>query len=167
MIRFCVEIGLDEFRCCAHKKKEIYLVPMLGPITEQTGPVTKTPQYQCRHKFPSARMLVMFTMSATQKVDLTIAPQDKKGNPAPVQDVTWVTDNSEVLALTPSADGLTCTVAAVGPLTAAGTPARVTVSADADMGAGVVTIVGFLDVEITAGQATIIAINPGAPSEQE
>jgi len=108
-----------------------------------------------------------FTMTDSQQVDVTIAPKDKRGNPAALDGVPeWSTDNSDVLALSPSADGMTCTISAVGPLTAPGSPALVTVKGDADVGAGVVPIIGTLEVEITGGAATTIAITPGTPAEQ-
>lgn len=104
-----------------------------------------------------------FSLTATQQCDLTIAVTDAKGNPAPVDGPPqWFVDNPAVLALTPAADGMGCLVAAVGPL---GT-ALVSVKADADLGAGVVELVGTLEVEVTAGQAALMAIVPGVPTEQ-
>jgi len=104
-----------------------------------------------------------FQMSDSQQVDVTIAPVDKKGNPAKLDGVPeWSTDNTDVLALTTSADGLTCTIMAVGPL---GT-GTVTVKADADLGAGTTPLIGTLEVAITGGAATTITLNPGTPTEQ-
>ena len=104
-----------------------------------------------------------FSMTATQQVDLTIAPKDKKGKPAALDGVpVWATDNTDVLALTPSADGLTCTIVAVGMV---GT-ANVQVTGDADLGSGVAPLIGTLAVTVTPGQAVTIDITPGTPSEQ-
>ena len=104
-----------------------------------------------------------FSMSDSQQVVLTIKALDKKNNPAPIDGPgEWSTDNTDVLALTPAADGLSCTVVAVGPLGVG----KVTVKADADMGAGVVPIVGTIDVTITAGQATTVVVDAGTPTEQ-
>jgi len=105
----------------------------------------------------------MFQMTYSQQVTLSVAFTDKKGNPAAVDGVPeWSTDNPTVLALTPAADGLSCLVKAAGPL---GT-AKVTLKADADLGAGVTDIVGTFDVEITAGVATTVTITAGTPEEQ-
>jgi hypothetical protein len=96
-------------------------------------------------------------------VTLGVAFVDKKGNPAKVDGVPqWLVDNPNVLALTPATDGMSCTVAAVGPL---GT-ATVSLKADADLGIGVIDVVGAFEVEVTGGQATAVTITPGAPSEQ-
>lgn len=104
-----------------------------------------------------------FDLTDTQEVLVSVDLKTKRGNPAKVDGVPeWSTDNTEVLALTPAADGLSCTVSAVGPL---GT-ANVTLKADADLGAGVTPIFGVLEVNVTAGQATVVTLKPGAPTEQ-
>jgi hypothetical protein len=144
------------------KKRNVHMVPVLGAILEAPTPATRTPQFQTR--WPMMRRLILaFQMSDSQQVTVTIKVMDKKGNPAPVDGVpVWLTDNTELLALTPAADGLSCLVAAVGPL---GT-ATVSVTADADLGAGVTPIVGTLDVQITGGTATTATLAPGTPTEQ-
>lgn len=104
-----------------------------------------------------------FKLTDSQQVDVKIQAVDKKGNAAPIENVDWSTDNPNVLALTPSADGLTCTIAAVGPL---GT-ATVTAKADADMDPNNrVEIIGTLAVEVTGGTAQTVLLVPGTPSEQ-
>jgi hypothetical protein len=104
-----------------------------------------------------------FQMSDSQQVDVSIAAVDKKGQPAPLESVQWSTDNPNLLALTPSADGKTCTIAAVGPLGSA----TMTAKADADMDpANTVEIIGTLDVTITGGQAVTVQLVPGTPTEQ-
>lgn len=136
------------------------LIPILGRISEQSAPVTATPQFRGGKK---GRLLMAFQLSDSQHVPLSIAAVDKKGKPAKLDGAPeWLVDNTELLALTPSADGMSCDVAAVGPL-GIGT---VTVKADADLGAGRVELIGTLEIEVTGGQATNVVINPGAPSEQ-
>ncbi len=143
----------------------VRLVPVLGPITERQGPTVPTPAH--KGHYHRGELLMAFSMTDSQQVDVTIKPVDKKGQPAPLDGVPeWSTDNTDVLSLKPSADGLTCTVIAVGPLTAPDTPARVTVKADADMGSGTTPIIGTLDITITGGAATTITLTPGTPSEQ-
>lgn len=104
-----------------------------------------------------------FALTANQLVNVTVEFKDKKGNAATVDGIPeWLTDNSELLSLTPSPDGLSCVVAAVGPL---GT-ATVTLRADADMGSGVVEVLGTLEVDVGPGSATVVTLTPGTPTDQ-
>jgi len=104
-----------------------------------------------------------FQLIDSQSVSLSVKVVDKKGNDAKVDGVPeWLVDNTEVLALTPAADGLTCVAAAVGPL---GT-ATVTFKADADLGAGVTPLLGTLEVQVVGGQAVTVTVVPGTPTEQ-
>jgi hypothetical protein len=137
---------------------------ILGPVREVAN-VRPTP----RHKAPWPNLLrgdplVAFVLTDSQQVDITIVPTDRKGNPAQVEggSIQWLVDNPNLLALAPSADGKTCTVAAVGPLGRA----VVTVKADADLGAGVTGLVGTIDIDVTGGTATNVTLTPGAPTEQ-
>lgn len=154
-------MDLTDALCCDGKAARVIF--RLGPIVEQPdGPVAKTPQ----HHGPKAKkrnLIMAFEMSASQQVEVTLEAKDKKGNPAKVDGIPeWSTDNSDVLALTPAADGKSCVVAAAGPLGVG----SVTLKADADMGAGVVELIGTLEVTITAGQATVVTLTPGEPTEQ-
>lgn len=102
------------------------------------------------------------TLTDSQKVALSVSFVDKKGNPAPVEGApAWSVSDDTLLGLTVADDG-TASVAAVGPL---GT-AQVTVSADADLGEGVTTIFGTLDIDVIAGAAVTANIAAGAPEEQ-
>lgn len=149
------------FQCCKRSKRKLRIVPKLGAFRD-AGPVVRTPQYQGSVS-RKARLMAQFTLADSQQVEITIKVVDKKGQPAQTDGPpAWLTDNSEVLSLTPSADGLSCTVAAVGPL---GT-ATVSVTADADLGAGKIDLAGSLEIEVTAGQATALTLTPGTPSEQ-
>ena len=105
----------------------------------------------------------MLTLTSTQKARLSVQFLDSRGNPAAVDGVpAWMTDNSDVLALTPSADGMSCEVAALGVIG----QATAQVNADADLGSGIVNIFGTLLVEVTAGQASSVTITPGPVQEQ-
>lgn len=95
---------------------------------------------------------------------LTITKND--GSPGSVDGIpVWASSDETVLAVRPAADGMT---AVVGPV-AAGT-ARITVTADADLGAGVITITGISkDVEVSTGPlslATTIVIDLGTPVDK-
>ena len=104
-----------------------------------------------------------FEMTNTQQVELKIEPKNRLGKPAQLDGApAWATDNSDVIALTPAADGLSCVVAAAGVV---GT-ATVQVTADADLSDGVRPIIGTIEVNITAGEAQTIEIVPGPATEQ-
>lgn len=108
--------------------------------------------------------MAAFTMTDTQQVDCTIAYADKHGHPtSPPPNAgipSWTTDNTELLLLTPSNDGMTCNIKALGTL-----------------GAGVVTVkvadtsgnpiaAGSLDFTIISGAPINITVTPGTPTEQ-
>lgn len=103
--------------------------------------------------------IMSFILKADQKVSVSIQPVDKFGNPATVDGApVWVdaTGQTNVVA---SDDGLT---AVITPNGAVGTT-QINVTADADLGDGVVTIAGVLDLEVVAGSAVALVINPGTP----
>lgn len=76
----------------------------------------------------------------------TLTITDSRGNPATVDGVpVWATSDATVLTVTPAADGMSFDVNTVAPGTA-----RLTVTADADLGSGVSTITGMSeDVVVT------------------
>lgn len=102
-------------------------------------------------------------LTTTQKLVASITPVDAKGNPAKVQagSVEWASSDPTVLTVTEQTDENSADVIAV----AVGT-AQVQVTADADLGDGVVTISGVADVEVIAAQATGFSIALGTPVEQ-
>lgn len=137
-------------------------VPEIGRPVEQLSPAIPTPE---RRGFtpPKWSTVMAFSMSDSQQVNVGVRFVDRKGNPAAVDGTPeWLTDNSDLLALTPAADGKSCVVKAVGPL---GT-ASVTMKADADASAGVRQIVGTLEVTITGGDARTVVLEPGTAEEQ-
>src|SRR6266478_125156 len=86
---------------------------------------------------PRKENIKMLQLTDTQKCTLSIAPVDAKGNPAPVDGApSWSVSDPALLDVAPAADGLSAVVTAKGPLGAG----QVNVQADADLGAGVVTI---------------------------
>jgi len=102
-----------------------------------------------------------FTLTADQEVVVSLVIEDRYGNPAPVDGLpAWETSAATVLTLRVSADGMSAVVSAAGP---AGN-SQVKVTCDADLGAGVVEIIGLLDVTVTGGQASVVALSPGTPS---
>lgn len=129
-------------------------------VSEQTGPVHLTPHVR---RASRGELLVMAEITDSQKVTLSVKFVDRKGNPAPVDGVpSWGVDNTDVLAIEVSEDGLTCVASAVGPL---GT-GLVSMTADADLGEGVTPIAGTFELTVTAGEATTVEITAGEVSEQ-
>jgi hypothetical protein len=97
----------------------------------------------------------MFTMTDSQKASLKIQPVDKRGNPTTeTGTVTWGSSDPTIVTVTPAADGLSCEIAAAGPLG----QCQVTVNDG--------TAIGILDVTIVAGAEATIAISAGSPIEQ-
>jgi hypothetical protein len=107
----------------------------------------------------------LLTMTATQQSDLTFEVEDSKGNPAQVEGTpAWASADETRVIVEAAADGMTAVIKAVGPMTTS--PVQVSVTADADLGAGVKPLVGLLDVTVLAGEASVISITAGSPTEQ-
>ena len=103
-------------------------------------------------------------ITSTQKFTITVTGfVDSKGNPAPVDGApVFAVSDPAILSIIPTADPKAVEVLAVGPL---GT-AQVSVTADADLGAGLKPIMGLYDVQVIAGEAVAMALVAGAPVEQ-
>ena len=101
-------------------------------------------------------------LKVTQAVPVALSITDKKGNPAKVDGAPqWAVTAPELATLAVAEDGLSAVVTPVGPI---GT-FKVQVKADADLGEGVKEIVGELDVELTAGDAEVIALSAGQATD--
>ncbi len=101
-------------------------------------------------------------LTVTQEADLAVAAQDARGNAAEVSDPRWSSSDESVLGVVASSDGMSAIVRAAG---ATGN-AQVVFRCDADLGEGVVELMGTLDVEVVAGQAVTVSVAAGAPREQ-
>lgn len=97
----------------------------------------------------------------SQQFLATIRPKTAAGKPAQVQAGSVLWTGPSFLAITPAADGLTAIVVAMG----VGSDV-ISVSADADLGDGVVTISGMLNVVVTPSQAVSLGIDAGDVQEQ-
>ena len=109
-------------------------------------------------------MVDINTDSFFPNVSLTIV--DGQGRPAKVDGPpVWASSDATVLTVTPSADGLAAVVETVAPGTA-----RITVTADADLGEGVATLTGVSeDVVVTLGpssQASTMSLSLGEPADK-
>ena len=102
----------------------------------------------------------MATLQLTdaQHCPLAFQAVDAAGNPVtiPPSSITWASSNPSIVAATPSADGTSCDVAAVGPLGTSQVGVSVVVNAT-------LTLTGTLDVSVVAGAAATIQIVPGTP----
>jgi len=99
-------------------------------------------------------------LKVNQTLPLSISIKDKFGNDAKVDGApSWALSDPSLGALTVAADGLSASLAPAGAVGAF----KVQVSADADLGEGVKSILGELDVELLAGDAEVLSISAGEP----
>lgn len=106
--------------------------------------------------------IMALILTNTQECDLAIQPLDARGNPAQVDGVpAWSVSDATKASLVIADDGLSCVVKAV-----ANGACQVSVSADADLGAGIRTLTGILDLEIVSGEAVTLGIIAGTPRQQ-
>jgi hypothetical protein len=104
----------------------------------------------------------MLILTDSQKVSLSIKPVTKAGNPAAIDGLpVWSLGCEDHLKLEVSEDGLSAVVSSLGKLGVC----QVNVSADADLGEGVETITGVIDIEVKAGKAVNVGIDAGSPEE--
>jgi hypothetical protein len=124
------------------------LVPAVLEVREQTGPAKKTPEYQ---RTPKGDLLMLLKLRDHEQATIAIrAFKSRKGNPAEIDGAPeWFTGNSELVAVEPASDGMSCLIKAVGPLG----DAVVSVKVDADLGEGVTDLHGRIEVKITGGPA--------------
>lgn len=101
-------------------------------------------------------------LTDTQKVTVTFAAKTALDRPARVDGIPqWSTSNPAVCTITPASDGLSAVLKA----TATGT-SQISVTADADLGAGVRNITATGDVEVRPSEAVSVGITFGTPEEQ-
>lgn len=108
------------------------------------------------------RKVFFMNVKVTQSLPLMIQPVDKFGNPAQVDGVpAWSLTDPSKGSIAPSDDGMSATFTPSGPLG----EVMVQVSADADLGEGVKSILGELPISILAGEAVSVSISAGTPSD--
>ncbi len=102
------------------------------------------------------------TITTTQQFSITPNFTDRKGKPAAIDGLpTYASSNEAAASVVPSADGLSATVVAQGIGDYA-----VSVSADADLGAGVTTITAQDSGSVTQGTAATVGFTVGPVEEQ-
>lgn len=95
-----------------------------------------------------------------QECELAVEFKTAAGNPGRVDGVpSWSVSNPSVLTLVVSDDGLEALVKTTGTLG----DSQVSVSADADLGAGVRAVSAVLDVTVQSAEVVTAGIVPGAP----
>jgi hypothetical protein len=103
------------------------------------------------------------TLPDDKKCTLGLTLLDKKGLPTtPAAPPTWSVSDVNIIAVTPSADGLSADLA-TGPLVTPPSPAtaQVTVTVEGDPTPGVDTQIGLLDVTVVAGEVASVTITAG------
>jgi hypothetical protein len=108
----------------------------------------------------------MAAINTDQVVDVILAITNAAGNPATVDGVpVWASSDETVIVAAAAVDGMSAVITTVAPGTA-----RVTVTADADLGAGVTTLTGVTeDLVVTLGpssQASVMTLTLGAPRDK-
>jgi hypothetical protein len=162
-----VEIDLDlkivqMFKEILHRLDDgLIIVPAIGIPFEQKTPVEVSPS---PHPFVPYRKILMAQQTDSQTSSLgPLQFTDKKGNPvaAPAGiTVAWSVDNPNLMTLTPSADGLSCDAASVGPLGTA------TVSVAVSDASGNAVAGGSVGIDIISGAPTKVVIPVGPAVEQ-
>jgi hypothetical protein len=95
-------------------------------------------------------IVMAIVLKDAQKVTINISPVDAKGNAAKVDGApVWAVSDPTILTLAPSTDGLSCVATTTGVV---GTT-KIAITADADIGEGVQTISGSIDIEVVGGVA--------------
>lgn len=95
-----------------------------------------------------------------QEVELTAEFKTAAGNPGKIDGVpVWSASNPGILSIVVSDDGLQALVRTTGALG----DSQVSVSADADLGAGVRQVTAVLDVTVQAAEVVTAGIAAGTP----
>lgn len=101
-------------------------------------------------------------LTDSQQVTATITPVNRRGNPAAIDGVpVWHTSDATVVTVTAEPDDRSAVIRAV-----TSGKARITVSADADLGEGVQAIVAILEVEVIPGHAVQVRLTLDKLTEQ-
>jgi hypothetical protein len=103
--------------------------------------------------------MIEVTITNEEKVKITLAPTTSTGKPAKVDGVPTWTVSSGDSTVVPEADGLSAY------LVSSDTPGttEIAVEADADLGAGVVTISDSISLVVAGAQAVRLGLTVGTP----
>jgi hypothetical protein len=101
-------------------------------------------------------MALQITSTDEQKVPVTLNPTTAAGNPATVEGLTVTVDVGDATIVEIEANKSFYVVSGTAGLNS------LTVSADADLGEGVVTITDTIEYFVTGAQATSFGLSAGA-----
>lgn len=100
---------------------------------------------------------MLFTITNEQKIKLTLNPTTAAGNPATVDGApVWAVIEGDA-TLEPAEDGLSCYLISGE----ANVNSKITVTADADLGEGVVAIIDTVDLAVVPASASALGITAG------
>jgi hypothetical protein len=101
---------------------------------------------------------IMYTLPVDHQVQMQVSYVDSSGNPASIDGlVQWTTSDAALASVTVDPDDSTIvTVVPVGPTG----QVQVTATADADLGAGVKSLLTVSDITLAAGEAVAGTIAP-------
>ena len=103
---------------------------------------------------------MLITITNEQKVEVTLAPLTAAGNPATLDGApVWAVVEGGDATLEVAADGLSAFLVSG----AADVTSQVTVTADADLGEGVVTLTDTIDLVVVAAPANALGLVVAAP----
>ena len=101
-------------------------------------------------------------ITVTQECPLEVKFRDAHGNEAQVENIVWSVSDENILKV--NANDVETNKAIVLAVGSPGT-GQVNVKADPKLGEAVGEIAGVLDVEVLAGEATVVEISAGTPVE--
>ena len=99
-----------------------------------------------------------------QKLPISVGFKDFKGNDAAVDGVpTWALTDDSLGSLEVAADGLSAVLHSKGVIGSG----KVQCAADADLGQGVRTIIGELQIDFVAAEAETVQLTAGEPQPED
>lgn len=102
---------------------------------------------------------MLITITNEEKVQVTLTPTTAAGNPATLDGVpTWIVTEGDA-TLEVAEDGLSAFLVSG----AADTNSKVEVTADADLGEGVVTLTDTIDLAVVAATASVLGATVATP----
>lgn len=101
-------------------------------------------------------------LKVSKVLKVSFAAQDSKGNAAAVDGKpAWALTDANLGSLAVADDGMSAVFSASGPVGSL----KIQASADADLGEGVTTIQGELQIDLIAGDAVTVALTAGEPQD--
>jgi hypothetical protein len=107
---------------------------------------------------------VMYTLPVAMQIEMQVSYVDAGGNAAAVDgEVDWASSNEAIATVAVDADDSTKVIVAAGGTLG---QVQITATADADLGAGVRSLITVADIEVVAGEAVAGTISPvGTPAQ--